>query len=551
MIVLIVNAVLFDIRSIQKYIFSGNKLRTNIGASHITCNLFQKLLVDKILTDMAADGQLGTFDKTSWRETKELKELPTDCFVAQVGGGKALVLFRPSGDEAQDQEKMKHVVRAFNRAILEIYPGLHTGAAIGTIDLDNFMDSEDKLFEKLKENQNTIYPIVSPPYTGLTMFCDVSGEAAVHYDWDHTIVTDPKKERRWFSREVYAKAAKGEEANGAMQQDFETERAGRRFPLELEQLGQRQGENYIAIVHIDGNKMGVRFRRCKEKPKEEQFAAYNQLALTVQNRTQEAFRAVLRHIDKNYERFGKGNDRLDLRGDYLPIRPLIFGGDDVAFVCAAKIAIECTAVYMRELIRDEGLAEDTRLFSCAGIAIIPTSYPFFRGYQLSEQLCSAAKKRSREPQYADGSCWLDFAILHGEQAPTLEQIRRQEYRGVQDKDLHFGAYRVDDASSHFSVDKLLKCAELLKKDQKALPQSKVKEMRKVLAQDDHAIAIFLEQLRHLGQHVPHVDGWENYEETLWHTQGDKPKTPYIDAIEMMDFIIPKDDEGKDGGAEHE
>ena len=550
MIVLIVNAVLFDIRSIQKYIFSGNKLRTNIGASHITCNLFQSLLVDEILTDMAADGLIGSFDKTSWKERTELEDLPSDCFVAQVGGGKALILFRPSDDEAKDQKLMKRVVRSFNRAVLERYPGLHTGAAIGTIDLDHFMDSEDKLFERLKENQNTIYPIVNPPYTGLTLFCDVSGEAAVHYDEDHTIITDPKKERRWFSQEVYAKAAKGEEANRAMQQDFAAECAGRRFPLELEQLGQRQGENYIAIVHIDGNKMGVRFRQCKEKPNGEQFAAYNQLALTVQHRTQEAFRAVLRHIDANYERFGKGDNRLDLRGDYLPIRPLIFGGDDIAFVCAAKIAMECTIVYMRELIRGERLAEDTRLFSCAGIAIIPTSYPFFRGYQLSEQLCSAAKKNSRAPQYADGSCWLDFAILHGEQSPTLEQIRRQEYHGVQGN-LHFGAYRVDDASSHFSVDKLLQCAELFKKDQKSLPPNKVKEMRKVLAQDDHAIAIFREQMGHLGQHVPHVEGWENYEKTLWHSQGGEPRTPYIDAIEMMDFIIPKDVEEKDGGAEHE
>lgn len=30
-----VRALLFDTRSIQKYIFSGNRLKTNIGASYI------------------------------------------------------------------------------------------------------------------------------------------------------------------------------------------------------------------------------------------------------------------------------------------------------------------------------------------------------------------------------------------------------------------------------------------------------------------------------------------------------------------------------------
>lgn len=540
-----VNAILFDIRSIQKFIFSGNKLRTNIGASHITCNLFQSLLVDEILTDMAEAGELGSFDKTSWKTIQELHELPSDCFVAQVGGGKALILFRPTADATADKEKMKSVVRAFNRAVLERYPGLHTGAAIGSLDLEHFMDSEDKLFEKLKENQNTIYPIVNIPYTGLTLFCDVNGEAATCYDYRHQIVTETEARPRWFSHEVYAKASRGRAANKAMEDDFKDECCGRQFPLELEQLGQREGENYIAIVHIDGNKMGVKFRQCQQKPPEQQFAAYNALALTVQHSTQDAFKAVLRYIDENYERFGRGKDRLDLRGDYLPIRPLIFGGDDIAFVCAAKIALEITTVYMREMIKDEDT--NKRLYTCAGIAILPANYPFFRGYQLSEQLCSAAKKNSRDPDPNKNSCWLDFAILHGEQAPTLEQIRTQEYCGAQGN-MHFGPYRVDVDNSHESINKLFACTQSLMNPN--FPRNKIKEMRNVLAHDEHDIRNFLEQLKHDGKAIPHVTGWQEYEEKLWHRQSNgedgRMRTPYIDAIEMMDFMIPKDDAAEGG-----
>ena len=531
--ILIVNAILFDIRSIQKYIFSGNKLRTNIGASHITCNLFQKLLVDEILTNMSKEGRWKSFDKTSWRDIsenyEELSDLPADCFVAQVGGGKALILFRKTGDDVSDKERMKDVVRAFNRAVLERYPGLHTGAAIGTIDLEHFMDSEDKLFETLKENQNTVYPIVNPLYTGLTLFCDISGEAATYYDSSHKVNSDLQTSPRWFSHEVCAKAIKGQEANHDMETEFLAECRGRRFPLELEQLGQREGENYIAIVHIDGNKMGVKFRQCQKKPANEQFAAYNQLAMTVQKRTKEAFKAVLSHIDANYERFGYDGGGLDLRGDYLPIRPLIFGGDDIAFVCAAKVALELTTVYMREMIKGD---EDKRLYTCAGIAILPTSYPFFRGYQLAEQLCSAAKKNSRDPDPNKNSCWLDFAILHGEQAPTLEQIRRQEYSGAQGN-MHFGPYRVDTDDSHESINKLIDCVKGLS----MLPRNKVKEMRSVLAQDEHDARNFLEQLKHDGKRIPHVRGWQEYEEKLWNFQSGRMRTPYVDAIEMMDFII--------------
>ena len=532
---MLVNAILFDIRSVQKYIFAGNKLKTNVGASFITCNLFQplwldepsltknvkSLLVDEVLTDMAEAGQLGTFDKDSWPHIKVLDNLPADCFVAQAGGGKALILFRKSDDYAADREKLKTVVRNFNRAVLERYPGLHTGAAIGTINLDKFMDSEDKLFDLLKENQNTIYPIVNVPFTGLTLTCDVNGEAATHY-----------QDNRWISQEVYAKEEKGKEANRVLREIFSEECARRDFPLEISQLGQRQGENYFAIVHIDGNKMGVKFQECKKKPPERQFAEYNGLALRVRKKTREAFRAVLRYIDANYKRFGRGHDRLDLQGDYMPIRPLIFGGDDIAFVCAAKIALELTAFYMREMIKGD---ESTRLYTCAGVAILPTSYPFFRGYQLAEQLCSSAKKKSRPLK--ENSCWLDFAVLHGEQSPTFEQMLKNEYSGAQGS-LHFGPYRVDSDDGQESLTKLIEGVEAFD----VLPQNKIKEMRNVITRDEHSIAQFTEQLKHDDKAVPHIDGWEQYEEKLWSIgQDGKMCTPYVDVIEMRDFYIPKDD----------
>ena len=45
-------ALLFDTRSIQRYIYSGNKLRTNIGASFIVDRLFDDILIDGVLKEM-------------------------------------------------------------------------------------------------------------------------------------------------------------------------------------------------------------------------------------------------------------------------------------------------------------------------------------------------------------------------------------------------------------------------------------------------------------------------------------------------------------------
>ena len=108
----------------------------------------------------------------------------------------------------------------------------------------------------------------------------------------------------------------------------------------------------------------------------------------------------------------------------LPIRPIIVGGDDITFVCNARIAVQVAHYLMQELLSDKnGLS----ISSCAGIAVIPTSYPFFRGYQMAEQLCDSAKSKMRtynKDNEVSESCWMDFAFLHGETAPTLEQFFR-------------------------------------------------------------------------------------------------------------------------------
>ena len=236
----------------------------------------------------------------------------------------------------------------------------------------------------------------------------------------------------------------------------------------------------------------------------------------------------------------------------LPIRPLIIGGDDVTFFCPAKTAILFTKTLMENLFADtpedapEHLTEkiSRHMDACAGIAILPTKYPFFRGYELAEQLCDAAKKSMRELAQSQkdsandlrGSSWLDFAILHGEQAPTLEQIRSTEYRGARGRNLHFGAYLVcGEGDNAHRLDKLLSCTtqflEGKKKNPPLMANNKIKELRGVLQRGQDDARKFLRQLRHQGQNLPTVSGWENFKANLWH----EGTTPYVDAIELMDF----------------
>lgn len=173
---------------------------------------------------------------------------------------------------------------------------------------------------------------------------------------------------------------------------------------------------------------------------------------------------------------------------------------------------------------------------------------------MAEQLCGEAKKMSRKEKQqlvkentANSQCssWLDFAILHGEQAPELSQLRQQEYQGILGN-MHFGPYKVFTANSipnnkRYDLTKLLQGVQRLRKGKsqstESMAANKIKEMRSVLAQDKHIIQRFMEQLAHIGGQVPVVTGWEKYAEHLWYREAEAQPwtTPYVDMIEMVDF----------------
>ena len=515
-----VRALLLDTRSIQKYIFSGNKLRTNIGASYMVEHLFEKDLVHKVVAPKVKD--LGwTLDSQSWKEQAgTISDLAADCYVAYIGGGNALLLFK-----ADKEDIRASLVTEFTKQLLVTYPGLRVGAALGDIDLDSFAEDLRSLYVDLKASQNRYNPCVTVPDLGLSHICDVNGQVAN--------AMDPSLGNRLVSQEVMAKNVAAQEAIDALEAEFKDVIGHYKFPVELERLGQIEGHNDIAIVHIDGNNMGKKFQACQS------LGERSQLSRRVAQKTKEAFRSLLQTIVDEYDAYTVAQPNglsLSHQGvDYLPIRPLILGGDDITFVCNGQLALTYTKRFM-EFLNKETEVNGGRIAidSCAGIAILNTSYPFFRGYQLAEQLCDRAKEEARKEP---GSSYLDFAILHGEQAPTLEQIREDEYQGIIG-DLHFGPYQVDQGSDKMhQLHNLLACVDIFA-DKEAWPQSKLKGLRSALAKGHFERNQFMEQLRYQGKSLPAIESWEAFAENGWSSvTNDHMVTPYIDAIELVDFIL--------------
>lgn len=529
------NALLFDTRSIQRYIYSGDRLRTNVGASYIVDRLFFDVLIGGVLEEMFPEDKFSTKDD-AWNPVADTAQPwieMNSCCVAYIGGGNALVLF-----DSSKVDRRVEVVEKFTRKLLVERPGLKVGVASGKLEqIDDKLNQDDidALYLKLKENQNRIFPAVNVPYSGLTLSCEINGETA-------NFCRREDGELRFISQEAAVKAKISTSANENLRDRFKEIFTLKKldgladfdFPTEVEKLGQKDGENYFAIIHVDGNNMGLKFRQCTG------LVERRKLSREIRRKTEGAFAELLAKIIR-MKNAGGFDNVLKLDENFLPIRPLIIGGDDVTFFCPAKMAILFTKTLMENLYAEtpedapEHLTGEIsrHMDACAGIAILPTKYPFFRGYELAEQLCDVAKKSMRELDDKSGSSWLDFAILHGEQAPTLEQIRSTEYRGARGN-LHFGPYRVCNDSAPYKRDRLHNLENLLTcttKFPKAMANNKIKELRGVLQRGQDDATKFLQQLEHQQQHLPDVPDWDNFKETLWHNGA----TPYVDAIELMDF----------------
>lgn len=536
-----VGAILLDTRSIQKYVFGCNKLKTNTGASYLVDGIFTEAMVNVL-----KQSGLKMPDE-DWKEAGKLEmseKAAIECEIAYIGGGNMLVLVR-KGEESLSI--CRELVQKWSLKVLLEAPGLKTGAAIGEIDLskENFQDSLKALYTQLKENQNNILPQVDLPYTGFSVECDYSGKAANVYN---------KEYKRLVSAEVEAKTAAYDAADKKIKKDF-YEVLGDEYDFcsELESLGYKDGESYISVIHIDGNNMGVKFSKCRDMQERKN------LSKKVQEAVEHAFGYLIKKIVTEYDTYA---DVLDMRAlkqgnkRLLPLRPIIIGGDDITFICPGRMGLQYAQAFIEYVNSEDLLDKDLynyikketgkqisrSLSCCAGVAIVPAKYPFFRAYELAEQLCDEAKALSRK----DDGNYLDFAILHGEKYGDIKLLRKEQYESAKGS-LHYGPYNVlGDENDKQSVKGLLALSEKLAADN--MPRNKVKDLRRVLHEDKHSMSIFLENCPEICELVKKENKLATVTaDDLWDKFEDKDKvtfaTRYIDAIEAIDFNYPDSETG--------
>ncbi len=520
-------AVLMDVVSIQKYIFSINELADNLGASHIVKNLFDKFAkpvfarlfgitegeVQKIISSWKTDPHIILMENYS--------DIPFEIGVAD--GGKALIFFR-------DENHGKKFIKEFTRNLLIDAPGIQLAVADKedfAIDERGFKDSLTDIFNRLMNNRNRYFPVTTLTNHGITALYSQSG-TSINTKWP------------FYGSGQYIPREKEVKLNYAIEEKEELQRRlNNRHPQfcftdEVDKLGQTEGDSYTAVIHIDGNGIGNWFQQSKS------LVDYRQRSNDMRRITEESFWELVDEVVNIMERLKQMDETpgFDIKQDkekkILFIRPIILGGDDLTFICHGKLALYFAEKFLRIWTKkandkDNGLVKyetpsGNEFTSCAGIAIAKTKYPFYRVYQTAVQSCSIAKKEARKKH---GS-WIDYYILMGAKSGSLETIREEEGKTQDYKlKLYYGPYSLNDKEKDFKSLKSLKQGILEFHQESHWAGSNLNELRMAFNLGKEAVDSYLIHMEAKGGKLPYRDGWKDgYKDC---------ETPYYDMLEMIDF----------------
>lgn len=227
---------MYDVRGIQDYIFRTSDLKHAIGASAIV----ETIIGDALLDAVTNSGKDVSYD-LMW-ELREYDGAEKDVQVLYIGGGNAFVLFK-------SPELYLDITRAMSRYVLRNTYSLQL-AATYVSKTGNYSDDYGRLnikMTRVKADMAESRPIGALPVmraelaTGLPVAGTENGPGCPEGDG--------------LSMETLLK----ETAERKKRAHIDSR--SKKFDNFIEQKGE---DSTIAVIHIDGNNMGLRIRKLIE-----------------------------------------------------------------------------------------------------------------------------------------------------------------------------------------------------------------------------------------------------------------------------------------------
>lgn len=372
--------VAMEISKKQNYIFKSNKLKENIGAS----------LIIKYVTEDLWEKFIGDGEK-----------------IYSGGGGSFF--------EFKNEEKAKDFIKEISLEIVQNYEGLEFYATkiSGEFNKENKEQLEKRLALKKLKRGNSFKRVSF----GIEEICKSTSTPAVK------LLKEEKKDRtrnkitekREISQEALMKTLffNGINKPEKLSKEFEFLKSldetykfffDNKFPLDLNEFGNDKN-SYIALVNLDGNRMGDMVDRFLEVENDKNLKLrLEAFSNFIKDSYSEAFKEMLKEVTKGVKD--------------CSIRPLVLAGDDVTYIIEAKYALKSVKIFAEKLqsmnlltLFPEFKNKFDKLTIGAGVVFVNKKAPFNKAYETAEYLCKNAKKNRRNNENIST---IDWHILKGE-----------------------------------------------------------------------------------------------------------------------------------------
>ena len=525
---------MYDIRGIQDYIFRTTKLRDAIGASAIVEDILSNALEVAVKSAREQGKQfsceLEWEDEANGRSKEFRAEDEKDVQVLYIGGGNAFVTYR-------DIDLCRAINRLMSKYVIEATYSLQLAIAVTEITGDYSEDNKkvNMKMSRAKADMSESSPVGALP----VMDIELASGLPLSADSSDRITNEQ------LSKET------------AMKRDAEWDRRKRIKLKKLDNLIEEKGtDSTLAVVHIDGNNMGLRIRALMDGEREYVSAVnkIRRISYSINHSFKDVFEDMVRYFNASQDR-------------EIRMLKVIAAGDDITYICTAKAAIASVEYFVNNITKRSitGNPDDLDQYGfsiCAGIAYIRSHFPFSIGYQVAEACCESAKSRAKNAKTGNKvGNFFDYQFCKNVQTQNIKAIRKNEYKSPSGEYLMLRPYEIGgDTSKPYNFENLrMSLAEFVKlkddsskkgdADYKTLPRKHAKAIRNTYSLGRAQMSVLKSFLESRGWKLPGQKGSE-IEFYFFDLNLDGEErgytAKYYDALELMDdYIDLKDFEKKD------
>lgn len=400
------NLVIIEVSQKQAFIFASNKLKDNIYNSEVIAYVTSDEYFKKVCND---DSIYNTKDN-----------------MVYAGGGHTICEF-------ENLHKAQNFVSKITENIIKEYPKISIFAKVMEYDENKNPGENLKALTQGLEKKKSVR------------------RASFHQGTFGIEKINPNTLEPLYKNELKDKdidAVRSSQTGAARINDY-IESKGYIQTNKLENLCIGD-DNFIAIIHIDGNGMGSRVSNIYDKYKTLDWNDFKtkirEFSISIDDDFKKAY---LKMIDGVTEAIEKGSiDIKNLQEDTkahklcFPIRRIITSGDDICFITDGKIGLECANMFVKALRQLKNKVDEESYEACAGICLVHKKYPFFKAYELAEGLCSNAKRYCASLDKSENGkriSAIDWHIEFGEVEDSIDVIRNM-YLTADNKHLEMRPY---------------------------------------------------------------------------------------------------------------